>query len=217
MPSTTTSTEKKPDAGPSAPLQDSGAGARNGGESELQSLKRSLQEQRRATTLLNAEVQRQIEAREAMEAQLLEANAEIASSWERRKEMTRVIGDRETKLAQASVEAEAAKASVAELEAKLAEAEKALVDGEAKLEAAQKTIAHREQRLASRDSKIAHLGGIVDRLKGNIETLNGRVTTLKAELQARYEELAEMQRYVARNSFSGWVRRASGPLRRIFR
>lgn len=61
-------------------------------------LKESLQEERRRNTLLNAEIQQQVEGREAAEAQLLEAQAEIAAHRDRRKEMARVIGNREMKI-----------------------------------------------------------------------------------------------------------------------
>lgn len=61
-------------------------------------LKESLQEERRRNTLLNAEIQQQIEGREVAEAQLLEAQAEITAHRDRRKEMARVIGNREMKI-----------------------------------------------------------------------------------------------------------------------
>ena len=69
------------------------------GDDEIQALKRALQDQRRRTTLLNAEMQREIEAREAIQAQLMEAHAELAASRDRRKEMARVITNREQKIA----------------------------------------------------------------------------------------------------------------------
>lgn len=98
-------------------------------EEEIAALRRALQEQRRATTLLRAEAQKQVEAREAMEAQLIEANAELAASWDRRKEMARVIGDRDAKLAKLNRE-------VAQLSAR---------------------ISGRETQIANREDKIAQL------------------------------------------------------------
>lgn len=68
-------------------------------DDEIQALKRALQDQRRRTTLLNADLQREIEAREAVQAQLMEAHAEVAASRDRRKEMARVITNREQKIA----------------------------------------------------------------------------------------------------------------------
>ena len=95
-------------------------------DEEVLALKHSLQDLRRRMTLLNADMQTQIEAREAVQARLMEAHMELAASRDRRKEMARVIVNREDKIAQ-----------------------------------------------------------------------------LKADLQARYEELATMQRYVARSGLLG--------------
>jgi chromosome segregation ATPase len=68
-------------------------------DDEIQGLKRLLQDQRRRTILLNVDLQRQIEAREAIQDQLMEAQAELAASRDRRKEMARVITNREAKIA----------------------------------------------------------------------------------------------------------------------
>lgn len=65
---------------------------------DLKALKASLQEERRRNTLLTAEIELQIESRETVESQLLEARAEIAANRERRKEMARVITNREAKI-----------------------------------------------------------------------------------------------------------------------
>jgi hypothetical protein len=61
-------------------------------------LKTMLQEQRRKTTLLSADLHKQIEARETLEAQLIEAQAELEASRARRKEMARVIANRDAKI-----------------------------------------------------------------------------------------------------------------------
>lgn len=74
------------------------------GSDELESVKAALLEQRRNATLLDAQMEQQIEAREAVEAQLLDAQAEIAASRSRRKEMARVIGNREAKIARLNEE-----------------------------------------------------------------------------------------------------------------
>lgn len=84
------------DVGTAGGSSDAGSSSPN---EEIQALKRLLQDQRRRTTLLNADLQRQIEAREAVQAQLIEAHAELAASRDRRKEMARVITDREAKVA----------------------------------------------------------------------------------------------------------------------
>ena len=62
-------------------------------DGEVLALKHSLQDQRRRLTLLNAEMQTQIEAREAVQAQLMEVQMELAASRDRRKEMARVISE----------------------------------------------------------------------------------------------------------------------------
>jgi chromosome segregation ATPase len=76
-------------------------------EEEIHALKLSLQDQRRRTTLLNADLQMQIEAREAIQAQLMEAHTELAASRDRRKEMARVINNREAKIADLNVQLQA--------------------------------------------------------------------------------------------------------------
>lgn len=76
-------------------------------DGEVLALKRSLQDQRRRLTLLNAEMQTQIEAREAVQAQLMEANIELAASRDRRKEMARVITDREARIAELNAQLQA--------------------------------------------------------------------------------------------------------------
>jgi hypothetical protein len=71
---------------------------------EVNALKTMLQEQRRKTTLLEADIQSHIEARDAIEAQLHEAQAEIEAHRARRKEMARVITNREAKIARLNEE-----------------------------------------------------------------------------------------------------------------
>lgn len=74
-------------------------GAQGGLEgSDGAGLKAMLQDQRRKTTLLNADLHKQIEARETLEAQLIEAQAELEASRARRKEMARVIANRDAKI-----------------------------------------------------------------------------------------------------------------------
>jgi hypothetical protein len=82
-------------------------------ESDLQA---QLQEARRNITLLTADVEREIEAREAVEFQMLEAQAEVASSRARRKEMARVISNREAKIDQLNQELEARYQELAKLQ-----------------------------------------------------------------------------------------------------
>lgn len=84
------------DAGTTRGTRDAGPST---ADEDIQALKCALQNQRRQTTLLNADLQRQIEAREAVQAQLLEALAELTASRDRRKEMARVISDRDAKVA----------------------------------------------------------------------------------------------------------------------
>jgi hypothetical protein len=67
--------------------------------SDAATLKVMLQDQRRKTTLLNAELEKQVEATELLESRLIEAQAEIEASRARRKEMARVIANREAKIA----------------------------------------------------------------------------------------------------------------------
>jgi chromosome segregation ATPase len=83
---------------------------------EVLALKRSLQDQRRRLTLLSADMQRQVEAREAVQAQLMEANIELAASRDRRKEMARVITNREAKVAELNAQLEARYAELAAMQ-----------------------------------------------------------------------------------------------------
>lgn len=81
---------------PRGPTASTGEAAQG---SDAATLKAMLQEQRRKATLLNAELEKQVEATEALEVQLIEAQAEIQASRARRKEMARVIANREAKIA----------------------------------------------------------------------------------------------------------------------
>ena len=161
MQTSTARSEVNEAAAESSPQMNKRSGRADPYKEEIEALKRSLQAQRRATTLLTAELRIQTEAREALEAQLIEANASIAASWERRKEMTRVIAARDAKLAEANAEIKA----------------------------------HRERRkeisrvVADRDKKIAEL----------------------------YEELGRLERYIARRTLSGRVKRLRRYVARLFR
>lgn len=86
------------------------------GSNDVESLKELLQEQRRNATMLNADLQQQIEAREALEALLIEAQAEIAAHRARRKEMARVINDREAKISRLNEEVTARYEELARLQ-----------------------------------------------------------------------------------------------------
>lgn len=68
-------------------------------EQRLQDAKDALQQQRRRSTLLDAERQRAQDVVDALGAELAEAQAESAASRSRRKEMARVITNREEKIA----------------------------------------------------------------------------------------------------------------------
>ncbi len=234
-----TDTDASPVNGP-APEDGIGGSARRPDphEEDLYALRRSLQEQRRVTTLLNAEVQKQTEAREAMEAQLIEANAEIAASWDRRKEMTRVITDRDAKLAEAKSQIQAKIEVIADREAKLADAKSeidalrerqeemanVIVNRDAMLaEARGESKANRERRkeiaqvVANRDAKILALNAQIREISQAVSNRNAKISQLKADLQARYEELATLQRHIARSSLSGRAKRLVSPVTRLFR
>jgi chromosome segregation ATPase len=198
----TTTTDYRAEPAETGAQQDRSAarpGARDDREQQLEALQRSLQEQRRATTLLNAELQKQIEAREAIEAQIVEANAEIAASWDRRKEMTRVIADRDAKLAESLAQLENLRQELAQREATQEQLDQVTRElAEARAEA--KTNRERRKEIsrvvANRDAKLAQL---------------------KAELHARYEEMAALQPHIARTSLSVRARHLVRPLTRLFR
>lgn len=76
----------------------SGSNKARGTNDELQDLKKALQEQRRRATLLDAELHREKEARELFEGQFRQARAESEASRARRKEMARVIKNRDTQI-----------------------------------------------------------------------------------------------------------------------
>jgi len=64
----------------------------------LASAKAALQDQRRTTTLLNADVQNLRDRASDLEAELREAREEVATTRARRKEMARVIASRDAQL-----------------------------------------------------------------------------------------------------------------------
>lgn len=67
-------------------------------DDQSNALKAALQEQRRTTTLLNAQVQDFKERCDDLESELNEARAEVAATRARRKEMARVIANRDAQL-----------------------------------------------------------------------------------------------------------------------
>lgn len=67
-------------------------------ESTSNDLMLALQQQRRTSTLLNAQVQDLKERCDDLEFELAEARAEVAASRDRRKEMARVIASRDAQL-----------------------------------------------------------------------------------------------------------------------
>jgi len=67
---------------------------------EIEKLRAALQEQRRQTTLLNAELYELKAANSDLEVQLKDLRTELVASRERRKEMARVIGRRDAELAE---------------------------------------------------------------------------------------------------------------------
>lgn len=85
-------------------------------EREIAALKDALQQQRRQATLMDAELHQLRNARDDAENQLFDARAEIAASRSRRKEMARVIGNREEKVASLNRELEARYKELAMLE-----------------------------------------------------------------------------------------------------
>jgi hypothetical protein len=66
---------------------------------QIDALKAALQDQRRTNTLMNGELHQLRETRQDIETQLRDAHEEIAASRARRKEMARVINNREAKIA----------------------------------------------------------------------------------------------------------------------
>jgi len=177
---------------------------------ELNALKQSLQEQRRANTLLNAQVQMQTEAREAIEAQLIEANAEIADSWDHRKEMARVITDRDSKLTKANRELAQARSEIELLRRQI---------DELRAESAVNRERHKAtaQMVINRDGKISVLRAQIEELAGAVSNRNAKIAQLKADIHARYEELATLQRHIDRTSLSGRAKRLMRPVIRLFR
>jgi hypothetical protein len=67
-------------------------------ERQSAALKAALQEQRRTTTLLNAQVEDLKERGDDLESELNDARAEVAATRARRKEMARVIANRDAQL-----------------------------------------------------------------------------------------------------------------------
>lgn len=90
-----------------------------GAAAQIGELKQALQQQRRRTTLLEAELQQAHEAVEAVRAELAEVRTESAASRSRRKEMARVIGDRNAKIAALNEELRARYEELAVLERRI--------------------------------------------------------------------------------------------------
>ncbi|QIK78075.1 hypothetical protein G7077_03255 [Sphingomonas piscis] len=70
-------------------------------------------------TMLRAEASRELELREALQAQLVEANKEIVASWNRRKEISAVNGNLRTKLSEATAELKQLRSELKKLKSEL--------------------------------------------------------------------------------------------------
>lgn len=162
------------------------------GQQDHESLKRALQETRRALTLTRAEAEKERELREALHAQLLDANAEIVASWDRRKEMARVIADQQAKLKPSQDKA-------VELEQLVSKCDEAVAN-------LRLVVANREQAIAKRDKVLADRQNV-------IINRDEKVAELKAQLRARYEELAVLERHIVQSTISGKAKRLARQMR----
>jgi chromosome segregation ATPase len=202
-------------------------------------LRRELQEQKRANTLLLAEVEKEREAREALQNQLIQVNAEVLASWERRKEMSRVIGERDAELAALRArEQEFAEAlpelmqlrnDVKQANDRRKEMVNIINDRDAKVAKLREDILTANDRrkemvrmISNRDAKIAKyredLLAANDRRKEMSRMITGlkaEVKALKIELQARFAELAILQRYVAKFTVAGQAKRIASAARSL--
>jgi uncharacterized coiled-coil protein SlyX len=140
-------------------------------EQDYDALKGMLQEKRRAFTIMRAEAEKERELREALQAQLLDANAEIVASWDRRKEMARVIGDM--------------RQLVAGLKNVIANREQAIAKRD-------KMLADRQKVIANRDQKISDLYEELAALERHI---------VQSTLSGKAKRLVRRARQVARKSF----------------
>jgi uncharacterized protein (DUF3084 family) len=208
------------------PAQDDGRSAQNdtsrtfGDETsslrdqDIRTLQRALQEQRRATTLLHAETEKERQLREALEAQLIEANAEIVASWDRRKEMARVMGELQTRLAQVSAERKDLTQQVSRLERAVSQREQTISKLEqvisrrdqaiSKLE---QVVAQRDQVISNREEALSKRDVALAKREMVVQNRDEKIRQLKAELQARYEDLAALQRSIVESSLSGRAKR----------
>jgi chromosome segregation ATPase len=222
------------------PAQDDGRSAQNdtsrtfGDETsslrdqDIRTLQRALQEQRRATTLLHAETEKERQLREALEAQLIEANAEIVASWDRRKEMARVMGELQTRLAQVSAERKDLTQQVSRLERAVSQREQTISKLEQVVSNREQSVSELKQVISRRDQAISKLEQVVaqrDQVISNreealskrdvalakremvVQNRDEKIRQLKAELQARYEDLAALQRSIVESSLSGRAKR----------
>lgn len=161
-------------------------------EQDVEALKRTLQEKRRALTLAQAEAEKERELREALQAQLLDANAEIVASWDRRKEMARVISDQQAKLAHVK------------------EADNRVADLEKRIRRLEQVVANRDEAIAKRDKVLASRQDV-------IANREAKISELKAQLRARYEELAVLERHIVQSTISGKAKRLARQARNLTR
>ena len=88
-------------------------------EQQVQQVKQALQQQRRETTLLRADLEQSQRTIDSLRSQLADVQAESSASRARRKEMARVISNRETKIAALTEELQARYRELAMLEKRL--------------------------------------------------------------------------------------------------
>jgi chromosome segregation ATPase len=158
--------------------------------------------------------------REALEAQLIEANAEIVASWDRRKEMARVIAEQQTQLGQASAELAGLKQGREKADKLISKLEQVIAHRDQMISKLEQVIAHRDQMISNREQAIAKRDEALSKRELVIVNREKKIRQLKADLRARYEELAALQRHMVESSLSGkakrLARRARGFARKSF-
>lgn len=201
---------------------------------DLDVLRREVEAQKRANILIRAEIEKERNAREALQFQLLETNAEVVASWDRRKEMARVIGERDSELANlramqkeftdALPELERLRVEVKEANERRKEMVAIINDRDGKVARLRESAEQNAAAIKERSARIAELREELtaanERRKEMAKLITERrvkIEELQKQLHARFAELAILQRHIADHTIAGQAKRAVGAAKQFGR
>jgi chromosome segregation ATPase len=188
------------------------AGANETPQSEVEDLQTTIQQLRRKTTIMAAELYELEEIRAARDdaaMQLQEARAQIIISNNRRKEMARVIANRNAKIERLESANELLNRELHDISADLKDREEQLEArrNEIELLSAERdaSIADSKEQLQRADEQVAAIADLEGQLQRAQEQV-AAIADLKGQLHRAHEQVAALKPHL-RYSVSWWLKK----------